>query len=278
MKNLFKLFVIVFTLCFAMSCSNDSNPAKSNEPVLKITTLVPENNAIKVNNHQSFQLEFEENVSAGKGLIKLYSKDGDKLIESLDIKSNAVFNKNKLSFSFATKLDFGKEYYINIDKGAILFAETKEFTGISDKNTWAFTVETPQEKENTIMTNLNIIYDKKINFLSDPENTGIDSYESGFYTFRGEMYPSSWESYTIEISFPINLKVHTTYDLSKKNGYDVYIYSSYTSYENYILQGGSLKLFASNEDYCEGEFEFTAIANQAKIMKATKGYFFTKFD
>ncbi len=29
------------------------------------------------------------------------------------------------------------------------------------------------------------------------------------------MYPSSWESYTIEISFPINLKVKTIYDLSE---------------------------------------------------------------
>ncbi len=89
-------------------------------------------------------LTFTEAVQAGSGTIDLFAKPDDRLIEAIDVTSEAVtFADATVKIRLTSALAYATHYYVQIDAAA--FTDTapaqNAFAGISDTTTWTFTTK-----------------------------------------------------------------------------------------------------------------------------------------
>ncbi len=105
----------------------------------ELVFLSPSDGAKDVEIDTSLVLEFDEDVAAGQGTIRLYKASGDQ-VETIFLPSSAVeFDGAMAAITPSSPLAYDTDYYVLIDATAIEDVDRNAFAGISDPEAWAFT-------------------------------------------------------------------------------------------------------------------------------------------
>jgi hypothetical protein len=118
-------------------------PVSGDEPA--VTTFTPAHGASTVGQNQNLVVTFDVNVQAGSGNFVIKDLADGSTFESIDITNGSLvtFATNTLTVNPAGTLAKGKNYYIEIDDGAVENADDDTpWGGISGSSTWRFSVET----------------------------------------------------------------------------------------------------------------------------------------
>src|SRR5690606_17158735 len=101
------------------------------EDGLQVISLLPENASTE---GSLFRLEmaFASGVKKGKGNITIYRADGEKVAEIAVASQSIVASEQRVVINLDAPLEFASDYYVNIDAGAIVSIDGKEFKGFSE--------------------------------------------------------------------------------------------------------------------------------------------------
>lgn len=106
-----------------------------------VSSFLPSDNAISVNEDSNFEITFDEAINVGSGNIILYKTSDDSLIETVDITGVSVTasGTTALIIDLTTTLDSNTEYYFMMDSTAIDDTSGNSYAGITASTTWSFT-------------------------------------------------------------------------------------------------------------------------------------------
>ena len=107
-----------------------------------IVARIPADDATDVERNPMFEVHFDRNIAKGSGVISIYKRDGETLVETLNVNSAAVVIDGKeLHFHLANLLAANTDYYVYIAPGAIVNASVNAtpFGGITTAWGWNFT-------------------------------------------------------------------------------------------------------------------------------------------
>ncbi|MFK8061354.1 MAG: T9SS type A sorting domain-containing protein, partial [Polaribacter sp.] len=122
----------------------------SNNPI--IGSLDPIDNGIEVSIDSKLKITFNKDVQKNNGNITIYDASDDSVVETINITSaNITINGSQVTIEPSTNFTLAKQYYVQIDNGAIKDVNNTLFSGISDKTTWNF--ETIGKQNQTITFN-----------------------------------------------------------------------------------------------------------------------------
>ncbi len=83
-------------------------------------------------------IKFAADVVLGEGNIVIFNAAGTE-VETIPVTAKEVtLEDNTLTVPYTKPLDFGTEYYINMDEGAIKDEDGNDFSGFNDETTWNF--------------------------------------------------------------------------------------------------------------------------------------------
>ena len=108
----------------------------------QVSARIPADDATGVERNPMFEVHFDRNIEKGTGVVSLYKRDGETLVESLNVNSTSVSVAGKeLHFHFADLLMANTDYYVYIQPGAITNASVNKlpFAGITTAWGWNFT-------------------------------------------------------------------------------------------------------------------------------------------
>lgn len=106
-----------------------------------INSTVPINNATIGSTVEDLEITFSEPINKDAGNISIYNQSDDSLVETIAVTSTNVTIANNVASISPNNLMYNESYYINIDASAFKDNVDTNFAGISDKTTWAFTVQ-----------------------------------------------------------------------------------------------------------------------------------------
>lgn len=107
-----------------------------------ISALSPAAGASGVNQSVSATITFSEPIyTLSGGTLTIFRYDNDQQVMNTDL-INQNQGGNTYSFNVPTTLAYGKKFYVLISNAAFQDAAGNLFAGISNKDTWTFTIET----------------------------------------------------------------------------------------------------------------------------------------
>ncbi|WNS46932.1 Ig-like domain-containing protein [Paenibacillus sp. MMS20-IR301] len=150
----------------------------SDTTVPTVSTYFPENGATGVARDAKLVLTFNKEVFEGNGNIEIYNSTDNSVPQSINVAfSNVAIDKNTVTITPYDQLEYGDDYYVNIDAGAFEDAAGHKFAGITDNETWQFTVveepdmtpptvsalsPVPGTKDVAVDTNLILTFDENV--------------------------------------------------------------------------------------------------------------------
>ena len=123
------------------SVSDNSKP--------KLSTFYPVNKSTNHPLSQILRLTFNETVSAGSGAVKIYKTSDNSLVQSINASSTSI-SGTTVTITPSSSLTANTSYYVLIDNGAFNDASSNPFAGLSNTDSWSFTSEQGNTKQNSI--------------------------------------------------------------------------------------------------------------------------------
>ncbi|QTE24336.1 MBG domain-containing protein [Polaribacter cellanae] len=141
------------------------------------TIYSPLDDATNVLINSNLQITFNEDMAKGTGNIKFYDASDDSVLHTIDVTSSQVSINNKVvTINPSFSLLKSKNYYVQIDSGALTDVAGNDFVGISDKTSWSFGTE--QKVASTFsFADISKTYgDANFNLSASTNSTGTISY------------------------------------------------------------------------------------------------------
>lgn len=105
----------------------------------QIVALDPVDDAINVAIDKRLTITFNKAIVANTGNVTIYDASDDSVVETIDILSSSIsITGNEILIEPSSDFVLAKQYYIQVDNGAIKGSDNSVFTGIFDKTTWNF--------------------------------------------------------------------------------------------------------------------------------------------
>ena len=164
------------------------------------------------------QLTFLADVKKGTGNITVYMANNTKVAEMSVASSAVVVQGSKVVVNLATPLAFATGYYVTIDSGALLDADSKKFKGFSGSTGWGFTttngsgsdlaVYLPMDQDlldasgNKFDASNGSTASKQVEFINDPTRGKVAHFVAGSYAVLPKhnlLRPSLTQNYSINI-------------------------------------------------------------------------------
>ncbi len=133
-------YVVEVTLGDCEEFSNEATLTLTEGPVIASTN--PANNATDVAISINPSFTFDRAISRGSGNIRILKSEDDSEVVVKTIGSVRLTGETVTIDKFSP-LDYGTQYYINMDAGIVVDAGSSGNPAITDKTTWTFTTECP---------------------------------------------------------------------------------------------------------------------------------------
>lgn len=125
-----------------MTLSDSVNDVYLDTTVPVADSLSPANNATGVGITDNLSIGFNEPVSLDSGNVVIHDGDNN-TVETIPIDDSRVSggSTNTISINPNSDLEYGKQYYITVDVGAISDLAGNDYAGITTDSVWRFTTE-----------------------------------------------------------------------------------------------------------------------------------------
>jgi hypothetical protein len=124
------------------SVSDNSKP--------KLLKIYPLNKSTHHPLAKILRLTFNETVSAGSGAVKIYKTSDNSLVQSINASSTSI-SGSTVTITPSPSLTANTSYYVLIDNDAFNDASSNSFAGFANTDSWSFTSESGNTKQNSII-------------------------------------------------------------------------------------------------------------------------------
>lgn len=158
------------------------------ETAPSVQNLSPANNSTGVSPGTSLSIYFDENVIAQTGNIYIKEYNNDSTTQTIDVTSGQVLGSGSSTISITTgvTLDSLAKYYVLLDASCFDDESGNSFPGITDKDTWVFTVRdtdppvlnstVPINSATAVGLDTNLIFNFSENVVTGSGNIVIKEY------------------------------------------------------------------------------------------------------
>jgi hypothetical protein len=147
--------------------------------------LVPVSGSLGVTLGANLSIEFNEPIVVGAGNVRIFAKNSDVEIATIDVTGAGVTNNGSgiIAINPSADLQYQTDYYVKIDGTAFVDTASNAYAGISDKTTWVFTTVVAPA---VVLDGNNGSGDKQENERPDPVQS-LASFENKAVSSTGEV-------------------------------------------------------------------------------------------